>query len=256
MRLALLQPGSSGVEEFIDSIPRVDLLILPENWASSRPLDAEEYIQQALDLARRVNAHVLAGTQYVRPKSGAKPVSLGVLVSPRGEVRVACEKLFPSGSVGERGLLERGRLADVLEVGGVRVACIACVDIYYPEVARYYSLRGAQVLVNPASIPANRVHSWGSVLSARASENSVYVIGVNKVGTPYPDGRLTGGYSSIYTPEGEFYAGLGPYPALLTAEIDPDLISKVRSRRMFIADAAKLDSEGFYSWRILDEVEL
>jgi predicted amidohydrolase len=224
-----------------------DLIVLPESWLSTKPVSLEEYKRESLRLARRLGSYLLAGIQYV--EVDGEVYSIGLLASPQGSSWVVCEKLFPSASIGERRRVRPGVLRDPVDPGlGVRVACIACVDIFYPEVARYHSLRGALLLVNPASIAWNRILLWRSTLASRAAENMVFVAGANKTGTLYPDGRLTGGYSALYAPDGELLNSLGPHPGILKASIDPAIMEAVRARRRFIDDVIRLEEKGLYNW--------
>jgi len=245
-RVAAVQPGPEGLAPLLPLVD-ADLVLLPENWLSRKPVSYGEYASAARGVSLRVGAPVIAGAQYVDVNGTVK--SVGVVATPDGAVDAVCEKVMPSRSVGERGKLARGRLRPPFEaLPGLRVGCIVCVDIYYPEIARYHTLSGAHVIVNPASIPADRVFSWRSLLSARASENTVYAVGVNKTGTPYPDGRFTGGYTSAYAPDGEPEATLGPHPGVLTFTVNPLEIERVESRRGFRSDLEELARSGLYEW--------
>ncbi|MEB2836153.1 MAG: carbon-nitrogen hydrolase family protein [Desulfurococcales archaeon] len=251
LRLAVLQPGGTGLgvtRELARGV-EADLLLLPENWLAPRPIPLSEYLEASTALASMVGAPVLAGSQYVIAEGEAQ--SLGVIAFPDGSYEIVCGKAFPSASIGERGRISPTPLGRPFEVSGIAFACIVCVDIYYPEISRYMALRGAEVIVNPASIPWNRVWSWRAVLSARAAENIIYTIGVNKTGTAYPDGRVTGGHSAVYAPDGEPLASLGPHPGVLHATIDTGARRVVLERRRFLDDARALEARGLYNWGAL-----
>ncbi len=251
LRMAALQPGSAGFDaarEMARGV-RADLVLLPENWLAPRPIPLSEYVEASTALASMIGAPVLAGSQYVVVDGGVQ--SLGVLAFPDGSYEVVCGKAFPSASIGERGRISPAPLGRTFEVSGATFACIVCVDIYYPEISRYLALRGADVIVNPASIPWNRVWSWRAVLSSRAVENVVYTVGVNKTGTPYPDGRVTGGHSAVYAPDGELLTSLGPHPGVLHATIDTEARRIVLERRRFLDDARALEARGLYDWGAL-----
>ncbi len=251
VRLAVVQHGPDGISPLLPEID-ADLVILPENWISHKPIPLREYLAATRALASRLGATVLAGVHHVNRDNTI--VSAGALAHPDGSAEIVCEKVFPSRSVGERGRVAPGRLLDPRDLlEGLRGSCIACVDIYYPEIARYHALHGALLLVNPASIPADRVRSWNSILSSRAAENSTYVVGANKTGTRYPDGRITGGYSAVYSPDGELLASLGPEPGVLTVTLDLTKPESVELRRGFRSDAAELGRRGFYEWHILKD---
>jgi omega-amidase len=252
VRLAVIQPGPQGVAPLVIEVD-ADIALLPENWLAASPVSLSEYRASAVALASRMGAYVVAGAQYV--DLGGRVKSVGVGASPEGDTVLLCEKVFPSRSVGERGRIAPGRIVGPAELPpGLTVGCLACVDAYYPELARYHALRGAMLLVNPASIPENRVAGWNAVLSARAAENSVFVAGANKTGTRYPDGRLTGGRSGVYSPTGEAVALLGPEPGVLTVTLDLSMYDTVEARRGFRRDAHSLEKAGFYNWGAVEAV--
>ena len=214
-------------------LPKVDVVVTPENWLSRKPLEPGEAARAALKVAVELGVIVFS-LQYIREEDGV--VSRAYVAYPSGDVRVACEKLHPSASVGERGLVRPGRLYGPVDVRGYRVACVACVDIFYPEVARSLVVRGAEVIVNPSSIPGDRVGLWRCVLRARAAENTVHVIGVNSVGVRYPDGRVTEGGSLHVLPDGSEGVAVGSQEAAVPIYIDRDSIRQVRERRAFHED--------------------
>ena len=208
------------------------VLFLPENWISGGPVSLSLYSEFVEKIGKAWGGPVFAGLSYV--VEGGEVKSVGLAWLGNRVVRV-CEKIFPSKAVGERGKLSPGKPLGPFEVNGLRVACIACVDIFYPEVARRHVLRGAQLLYNPASIPLDRVGLWHSILSARAAENTVYVLGVNNSGTVYPDGRVTGGGSGLYGPDGARVPGR-LHGRLVLVDVDTSKIGVVRERWAFYED--------------------
>lgn len=223
----------NALASLVSKLPKVDVIVPPENWLSRNPLDPGEAASIAEALAAETGATVFS-LQYVR--DGGAIVSRAYAAHPSGSTVVACEKLHPSRSTGERGRVRPGKLHGPVEVKGYKVACVACVDIFYPEVARALVVRGAEVVVNPASISSDRVGLWRSVLTARAAENTVHVIGVNSIGVPYPDGRVTGGGSLHVLPDGSEALSLGAVEASAHTRVDKESIERVRGRRAFHED--------------------
>ena len=234
---------SGGISDNISRVVRLvreelrgeepDIIVLPENWLSPRPVPFEDYAHAVEIIYDSTGYNVIGGAQYV--EVGDEIRSLGVAIVD-GKSSVACEKIYPSKAVGERGVIRRGRLAGPLSIKGWRVGCIVCVDIFYPELARSLLYAGAEVIVNPASIPANRVGLWRAILHARAAENTVYTVGVNLYGSRYPDGRRTGGGSSVYTPDGWLEAEAGEGVKTLVVTLVKEVIRDARSRWAFYED--------------------
>lgn len=208
------------------------VLFLPENWISSGPVDLELYSEYVKRIGIAWGGPVFAGLAYVIENQNVKSIGLAWI---EGRVVRVCEKIFPSKAVGERGKILPGRPIGPFNVKGLNVSCIACVDIFYPEVARWHVQRGAQLLYNPASIPLDRVELWHSILSTRAAENTVYVLGVNNSGSMYPDGRVTGGGSGLYGPDGARVPAR-PFGQLLLVDLDPSKLEAIRDRWAFYED--------------------
>jgi len=175
------------------------VLALPENWISREPIDEAIYASLLEELYKYTGLDVLGGLAYINTGEGIVSRGLAVI---NGRITWLCEKVFPSKAVGERGVIAPGRPGRIIEIAGIPIGCIACVDVFYPELSRRLAAKGASLLYNPSLIPQDRLSLWHSVLATRASENTVFMAGVNASGVPYPDGRITGGASRVYSPRG------------------------------------------------------
>jgi predicted amidohydrolase len=229
LRVSIVQIGrlESGklddLKELIVKLARKagvgDLVLLPENWISRTPIDVGAFERILLDVYNSLGSCIASGAQYVVDVDGAVR-SVGLAIIDGSVVRI-CEKIHPSKAVGERDRIVAGRLIGPFKVKGWAIGCLACVDVFYPEISRALVARGAQVLYNPASIPENRVGLWQSVVRARSIENAVYSIGVNAFGNRYRDGRVTSGGSVAFNPWGGELALLDPRLEAKTIELDP-----------------------------------
>lgn len=242
LRVALVQVGRLGprpgraLRELASRAGEADLYVMPENWVSREPVPLSVYEGAVEEAADALGGDLLGGIQYVIDDDGGVR-SVG-LARVGGSIVRVCEKLHPSASAGERGLVAPGRVDSVkaVRVRGVPVGCVACVDIFYPEVARRLVVAGAEVIVNPASITGDRVSMWRAVGLARAVENSIYTVMVNVTGTSYPDGRRTRGGSAAASPLGEYLVVLGPQETIVAVDLDESLVREVEGRRRFRED--------------------
>ena len=103
-----------------------------------------------------------------------------------------------------------------------------CWDQWFPEVARAYSLEGADVLVYPTAIGSEPDHPefdtqplWQQVIVANGIANGVFMVAVNRIGTEPP---LTFyGSSFISDPYGRILVQAPrDEPAVLVADLDLD----------------------------------
>jgi predicted amidohydrolase len=227
-----------GVAWLLERVPRVDLLVLPEYWRGARALEEGEFgrVVSALgEVAGVVGGVVVGGGLAVR--RGGAVVNVCPVVGRDGLLTWG-EKIFPSAATGERGWVSPGRRLALFRAGGFVVGCLVCVDLLYPELARRLASAGAEVLVNPASISADRRGLWRAVGLVRAFENSVYVAAALGTGYRYADGRPAAGGSYVASPNGglvEFGEEAGVY----TARISRSELDYARSRRRYLEDVAR-----------------
>ena len=246
-RIAIIQVGrredktTEHVLGIIDEngLDKASILFLPENWYTRKPVHLAEILEVSDDLSRRLgkNIHLFAGLHYV--KAGSLARSVGVY-SVNGESRIVCEKIHPSKPVGERGFLVPGTYLEPIEVDGVRIGCVGCVDMMYPELSRIHSLLGALIIYNPSSIPGDRRDMWQSVGLARSVENQVYVVGVSTTGVRYPDGRITMGGSFVAHPEGRIAVDMGGAEGIAYYDVSLKELEAMRERRSYYEDLERL----------------
>jgi predicted amidohydrolase len=209
------------------------VLFMNENWLSRTPIDITDYEYSVEKLGEEFGRPIFAGTNYIKEKKGAKSVGL---FFDGGKIRRICEKVFPSKAVGERKHVNGGRILPPAEVSNWKISCIACVDIFYPEISRIHTLLGAHILYNPASITSDRISLWHSVLLTRAAENTVFTVGVNSVGYVYPDGRVTLGRSAVFAPNGIEVGIADSREGVFTFTLDLEIIHRIRDRWAFYDD--------------------
>jgi N-carbamoylputrescine amidase len=112
--------------------------------------------------------------------------------------------------------------------GDVRLGCPTCWDQWFPELARAYSLAGAEVLIYPTAIGSEPDHPdfdteplWQQVIVANGITNGTFMVAVNRIGTEPP---LTFyGSSFISDPYGRILVQAPrDEPAVLVADLDLD----------------------------------
>jgi predicted amidohydrolase len=103
-----------------------------------------------------------------------------------------------------------------------------CYDVRFPELYRYLSRQGANILFVPAAFTAftGKDH-WQVLLQARAIENTSYVIAPAQVGNHTPR-RQSHGHAMIIDPWGIVLADAGDRAGVAIAEIQPSRIDQIR----------------------------
>jgi predicted amidohydrolase len=110
-----------------------------------------------------------------------------------------------------------------------------CYDVYFPELARLYAMKGAQIIVYPTTSPSARRDFFEALTKARAIENGVFVILCNRAGVE--EGLIYWGGSHVVSPSGTVLAK-AKYDEddVVVAELD---LSEVRRVRPFLPMLSK-----------------
>jgi N-carbamoylputrescine amidase len=116
----------------------------------------------------------------------------------------------------------------LLTIAPARLGFPTCWDQWFPELARAYSLEGADVLVYPTAIGSEPDHPefdtqplWEQVIVGNAIANGVFMVAVNRIGEE-PPLRFYGS-SFICDPYGrKLVQAPRDEPAVLVADLDLD----------------------------------
>jgi N-carbamoylputrescine amidase len=112
--------------------------------------------------------------------------------------------------------------------GQVQLGCPTCWDQWFPELARAYSLEGAEVLIYPTAIGSEPDHPefdtqplWQQVIVGAGIANGTFMVAINRIGEEPP---LTFyGSSFISDPYGRILVQAPrDQPAVLVADLDLD----------------------------------
>jgi N-carbamoylputrescine amidase len=157
-----------------------------------------------------------------------------ILVSPSGALLGRTRKLHIPVTAGyyEDRYFRQGPSDEepfpVIGVGEAKLGLPTCWDQWFPELARAYSLEGAEVLVYPTAIGSEPDHPdfdtqplWERVMTGNAIANGVFIVAVNRIGEE-PPLRFYGS-SFICDPYGRILVQAPrDEPALLVADLDLD----------------------------------
>lgn len=223
-----------------------DLVCLPEMWTTGfawsylteAALEHERVIGRVAALARRYRIWISGSLPALN--DDGRVTNTSILFTAQGERAALYRKAHLFSLMHEdRHLAAGDRLACVDTPWG-RIGLAICYDLRFPELFRTYALQGARLVLLPAAFPHPRLDHWQVLLRARAIENQMYLIGVNRVGTEAfgPDDRVDYfGDSSVIDPWGGTVAEAGGTgEEFLTATIDLDRVDEVRSRMTVLGD--------------------
>jgi len=158
-------------------------------------------VRQIEEIAKKENIHIILGMIEKSAKASAVLHNTAVLVGPKGFVGKYQKIYLPTHSVfEEKRYFRPGYQTPVFETEIGKLGIIICYDIYFPEVTRVLSLKGARLIVCISASPSVRRGFFETLTAARAIENTVFVAFVNLAGIE--DGLQFWGGSRIIAPSG------------------------------------------------------
>ncbi|RPI81653.1 MAG: carbon-nitrogen hydrolase family protein [Planctomycetaceae bacterium] len=130
-------------------------------------------------VCRELGCHAIFGMLEL---DGARVFNAAVLSGPEGVVGSYRKVHLPYLGV-DMFTTHGDRPFAVHSAGDLRVGMNICYDAAFPEASRSLALLGADLIALPTNWPPGAECTACSVINARALENAVYFIAVNRVGT-------------------------------------------------------------------------
>ncbi|HEX3432700.1 MAG TPA: nitrilase-related carbon-nitrogen hydrolase [Solirubrobacteraceae bacterium] len=188
----------------------------------------------AARMARETGVHVHASLYERADGADGLGFNTAIVVAPDGALVARTRKLHIPVTEGYhedryfRPGPGDGDPFPLVALGEAQLGLPTCWDQWFPEVARAYSLRGADVIVYPTAIGSEPDHAefdteplWERVILGNAIANGVFMVAVNRIGEEPP---LTFyGSSFICDPYGrKLVQAPRDEPAVLVADLDLD----------------------------------
>lgn len=239
----------------IASSSRADLSVFPELFLTGYQI-GDRWHELAVEaggseerrlgeIAHRTGGSLVVGAPRRHDRRSGEIENVALLATPDGVVVAQPKRYLPTFGPFEEG----SRFTPTSEslpypVGAGLVGLAICYDAFFPEVTRELALRGAELLVFLSAAPITSRALFDRLLPARAIENALPLVYVNRVGVE--DGLVFGGGSVALDARGEPVA-LKPLPLddatpgerLLEAEIDPRSARHWRPFRPVLRDHAR-----------------
>ncbi len=194
------------------------------------------YVRKVLELARSTKKDVVFGTPMKDPSVPGLVYNSCLLATGHGKL-FRYDKMYLAnfGPFEEKLYFNPGKDAVVGEGRHAKIGLMICYDMFFPELAKLETMRGAQLLVNISAAPTTSGPYFAKVMPGRAVENAIFVAYVNMVGV---HGSLVfGGGSVLYGPRGEELArAMALEDGVVEHEIDLADISVARKFRPTVRD--------------------
>lgn len=208
-------PAGEAVEESFDLCERAvrdgaEFLCLPEYMIDGETEEGPSLSRYAT-LARRLGVYLITSMVHDPSRRGG---NFAYLLGPDGACVGVFDKVHGDGT---------GKSCPVFETAFGKVGIMICYDTRFPELARAYALQGARIIFAPTASSFPDDEMWSVCCRARAMENNVFVVGVNRVGRFTHEGvvHYNFGRSTVWDPVGNVQAQAGSHESgIIHTELD------------------------------------
>ena len=209
-----------------------ELVIFPEMTLTAFSMNTADTAEESVTtatvelfkaLAQELQIAIVFGVVF---QDGDKATNNAILVDAEGAIKGSYSKIHPFTFAGEDKVFNGGNEIGIAKLEQMRIGLTICYDLRFPEI---YSALGKQcdLIINIANWPARRVDHWNALLKARAIENQLFVLGVNRTGT---DGKGLEYVKSsqVINPNGELMTPVVSEDELDIFDIDPEFVGKFK----------------------------
>ena len=204
-----------------------DLIVFPEMTLTGYGKESIENVMKAgayhffLTLALIHRIYILFG--WVRYENG-KYYNSATLCSDKGVELFTYNKIHPFTFAKEDQYITKGDTLCFSKLPFTTLSPAICYDLRFPEMYRKLAQK-AETIVTIASWPQSREDHLRTLLKARAIENQVFSIGVNRSKSDN-EGITYSGIPYVYGPDGTLFEGEKLHPYLYKYKLDNNLVKK------------------------------
>ena len=124
----------------------------------------------------------------------------------------------------------------VFDVNGLRFGIQLCYDVHFPELSTQMAIKGAELIfiphASPRGTPKDKYRSWMRHLTARAFDNSLFIVACNQAGDN-GKGLDFPGIAVIIGPSGEVIKkNLSGEESMIVLDLKAQDLNRVRGHRM------------------------
>lgn len=129
-----------------------------------------------------------------------------------------------------------GEKIPVFDVNGLRFGIQLCYDVHFPELSTQMAIKGAELIfiphASPRGTPKDKYRSWMRHLTARAFDNSLFIVACNQAGDN-GKGLDFPGIAVIIGPSGEVIEkNISGKESMVVQDLKAHDLNRVREHRM------------------------
>ncbi|MBP5749515.1 MAG: carbon-nitrogen hydrolase family protein [Firmicutes bacterium] len=234
------------VEDIMEKRPDTDLIVFPELCTTgyvctnaefdemTRTAAEDPSVRRLGALAKRYGAAIVYGFSERDPDDASILYNAAAILGKDGSLQGTYRKVHPFDT--EKKWCTAGSEYPLFEADFGKFGVMICWDTAFPEVARTYALKGAELLVvctnweiaQTGDLPMDTAADWDLVTRARAFDNTLHLVSANRVGNDRGLGFF--GHSNIVDPVGNVIEALNdPVEGVIFASLDLG-ITEIRRR--------------------------
>lgn len=235
----------SKMESFIDQSPS-ELVVFGEMTLTGYPCKDElkrlaepidgTSIEKLKQKSKKTKKDIIFGMPLADSKVTGLIHNAAILIQSNGKVHSYNKWFLPTfGPFEEKLFFDEGEKLPVFKTDFGSIGICICYDIYFPEITKAFSLKGADIIICISASPSVTRPYFETILPARAIENTTFMIYSNIVGNQ--ENLVFWGGSQAFDPFGNQLIR-APYfkESIVSFELDIDLIDHARSNRPVIRD--------------------
>lgn len=234
----------------VQKFREADIIVLPEYsminpfifrdsaevYRLSEDVSSSRYLTYLEKLASKLNTSIVA---HFIEKTNTPPLTknTSILVSPNKVIPVYSKMhLFDAYSYKESTFFLPGiSPGNIVTVKNFKLGFAVCYDLRFPELFRFYAIKGADVVVVQAGWVKGplKEETLDILASARAHENTIYIVLANQTGDMFT------GRSGVFSPWGYKELDMGFDEKYAEYTLDIEEVEKTRSTIPVVRQAAE-----------------
>jgi len=259
--LAQLAPVAGEVSRNADRLDaavrsvHADLAVFPELYLSGYRVgdrfhqialtEGDRLVSSLRRTAKETGTTLVVGAPLASKDRRGEVRNAALAVTPTGELHVQVKRYLPNFGPFEEGVpFTPTDVSAPVPLAGASVGLQVCYDAFFPEVSRQLALGGAEILVVISASPVTSARFFERLLPARAIENALPAVFVNRVGVE--DGMVFAGGSAAWDARGELmpttpvdFSPKSPEEWLAWVDVDLAEAARYRPFRPVLRDVAQ-----------------
>jgi omega-amidase len=196
----------------------------------SEGVNTSETIRKFSADAKQFNIAIIFGVVL---KNNNESENKSIFISNEGLILGGYTKIHSFSFAGEDACFKTGDEVIIIKYKSLNIGLSICYDLRFPEVYTSLAFK-CDLIVNIANWPGKRVEHWNALLKARAIENQMYIVGVNRIGTD-GNGLEYIESSNAYNANGEIVS-YESFESLKIVEIDKTYTENIKEKFNTVSD--------------------